>query len=74
MGKSNYTVMRCVLVGCSHYIRKDLARDKVSLCNRCNQPFVMDARAIRMEKPCCIDCVDRRDKQEVNKLKELFGG
>ena len=71
MGK-NYAVMRCVLPNCTHYIRKDLAKNKVSICHRCSNPFIIDGRALKMEKPCCINCIQHKNKPEIDRLKELF--
>jgi len=56
---------------CTHYLPKKMVLGHVSLCNICNNPFVMDKHAMRLAKPRCNDC--RQTKEGVNvKLVALF--
>lgn len=72
LGK-DYIVFRCLLPDCSHYIRRELAEGKVSICNRCNQPFIMTKNVVRKHAmPHCDDCVVRRDEQKISSIKELL--
>jgi hypothetical protein len=69
--KGSYVVFRCILPGCPHYIRKELAAGKACLCNRCNSPMVLDSRAMSLQKPHCNACV-KRISNAVEKLTDLF--
>ena len=45
----------------------------IAECNRCNEPFVLDKRALQMEKPCCKDCVRHKiETREKVKSAESF--
>lgn len=63
-----YWVMQCALPKCTHYqpmvtkLSCPSLVDKECICNRCGNPFILDRRAIRMEKPCCIGCAKRKKK------------
>jgi hypothetical protein len=70
LGK-NYVVFRCILPQCSHYVRKELAKGKACLCNRCNNAMVLDTQAMSYQKPHCKSCTEHRDSS-IDKLKELF--
>jgi formylmethanofuran dehydrogenase subunit E len=70
LGKNNYVVFRCILPNCAHYISKELVKGKICLCNRCNEPMIMDTRASNMQKPHCKPCI--RPNDDVAALAELF--
>jgi late competence protein required for DNA uptake (superfamily II DNA/RNA helicase) len=44
-----------------------LLKGKIAECSRCKNAFILNKRALRMESPCCEDCVVRKN---VNKEKE----
>ena len=69
--KADYTVFKCTKFGCNHYLPKKLAEGKVCECNRCGEEMVLDARAMRLEKPHCLSCIERR-KPEVTDLAEFI--
>ncbi len=73
LGRKNYRVFRCLLPNCAHYIGFNLAKGKECVCNRCDSPMILDARAMRLQKPHCLLCVNRKDNS-ITKLAELFGG
>lgn len=70
----NYWVMKCVEPNCTHYtpgktkLSFPLLRGQIAKCNRCNEPFIMNKRATRMEQPCCNDCVKKK-KETIEKIK-----
>ena len=59
--KKEYIVFRCMNMGCNHYIPKKLALNKPCVCNRCGDDMVLDTRAMLLEKPHCINCVNTRN-------------
>lgn len=81
-GKPEHWVMQCSLAGCSHYMHMasklsaPLLMDKISICNKCNEPFAMNRRAIRMAEPTCDDCVAGRiiTKDKVQSIDDFFKG
>lgn len=68
--KPKYLVFICTLPNCSHYIRVDLAGNKECICNRCDQPFLMNARSLAEAKPHCNACV-RKGTTSLKKVKKL---
>lgn len=50
-------IYKCVLPGCSHYILAQFVINKVSICWRCGEDFVINKRASDLKKPTCDDCV-----------------
>lgn len=71
LGKSGYTVFRCIEPDCSHYIAKEFVKGKLCACNRCDNPMIMDTRAMNLTKPHCVDCIEHKDTN-ISKLKELM--
>ena len=54
MGKGkDYVVYRCILPGCSHYINKELAPGRESICWECGKTFFMTTRSLQQAKPTC---------------------
>lgn len=64
--KEPYYVYQCVLPLCSHYTPVNLSVGKMSLCNRCNEPFIITKETLQgyanraTVRPHCIDCTDKR--------------
>jgi hypothetical protein len=53
------TVWACALPECTHYMPdhlKHLVPGKNSLCWNCGESFPLDDRAIKLDKPVCINC------------------
>lgn len=72
LGKNGYTVFRCNLPGCSHYIRKELAKNKLCECNRCGEPMILDSAAMLLKKPHCAKCIQRKNKEQYESVKEFM--
>jgi len=70
--KRDYEVFRCNLPNCTHYLRKELVKDKISLCNRCGEPMVMDTRAMQLMKPHCVPCIERRQDSGLDNLADAL--
>jgi len=58
MGK-NFVVYKCVLPGCTHYVRSELAVGRFSLCWMCEGQFVMTEISATRLKPKCQSCIDK---------------
>ena len=65
LGKNNYTVFRCNLPLCNHYIREELAGGKLCLCNRCNEPMELDSKIMKLRLPHCHNCTKSRIRKSV---------
>ena len=67
--KPAYNVYACTLPSCMHHLRVEVCEGKVSICNVCNEPFVMTKATLTLQKPHCIDCTkEPRNKGLRNKL------
>ena len=71
-----FWVMRCA--NCTHYIAMasklscPLLKDSIAECNRCSERFILNKRALRMEKPCCDDCVVKRKSKTLDAAEKFF--
>lgn len=57
LGSNGYTVYKCFLPNCPHYVRKELALGRFSICWKCGGTFIMTATSIERLKPKCLDCI-----------------
>lgn len=70
-------VMKCTIPGCTHYVRMytklscPILKGNIAVCNRCEEQFILNKRALRMEEPCCDECVNRKTKG-LDKAEEFF--
>ena len=73
---SPHFVMQCIKPGCDHYIAMKtklsapLLKGKIAECNRCNDQFILNKRALRMAEPCCDHCIKRR--KNLSKADDFF--
>lgn len=81
--KAPYLVYICIQQDCSHNIRVELIDGKISLCNRCNEPFMMRLNKLKhgdrvIVRPHCEDCtktpasVKEKRKKIENSIDELM--
>ena len=71
LGTKRWKIYKCVLPGCTYYIDAKLIENRISICWRCNDPFVIDKRLSELAKPHCHDCTDRKKKPDENVLRYL---
>lgn len=66
---------RCVHPDCTHYMHRMYLPGKRTLCNKCQQPFILDWRALQLSKPHCDNCTKKRKKgiNVVETLQKLLG-
>lgn len=60
-------VYACALPTCTHYMPKHLEvtlLGKQAICWFCENKFILDERALRMEKPVCLQCALGESKSE----------
>ncbi len=73
-----YWVMKCNLPGCNHYtpgktkLSFPTLRGQVALCNKCNEKFELNKRALRFAKPVCDECVVKKNVKELKAADEFF--
>lgn len=72
IGNSGYKVYKCTVPGCTHYVSMALAPGRICQCNRCGEPMVMTKYAMKLAKPHCDNCIEKKDSDTLNKLGELF--
>lgn len=54
MGKNkDYIVYKCIKPGCPHYVPRELAVGRPSLCWSCNKEFIMTSKNLQQAKPTC---------------------
>lgn len=63
----NSVVYRCMLAGCPHYVRKELALKRKSVCWRCGRVFVLGEKALLLKKPHCADCLSPAESEKRDK-------
>lgn len=72
LGNNGFTIFKCSLPGCPHYVREELAEGRLCACNRCGKEMILDKRAMTLKKPHCSDCVKSTKKQTIKKLEEFL--
>ena len=73
LGKNGtYVVWKCNLPECPHYIPEKLAKGKKTICNRCGIEMILDARAMKLVKPHCTDCIQVKKKDTHDVLLEFL--
>lgn len=63
-----YVIFRCMIPGCTHYLREELAEGQKSICNRCGKDFILTKAAMELKKPHCVECT--RGYKRKGKLDE----
>lgn len=72
--QSGTVIFKCVLPGCQHYLNDRFIIGKISLCWRCNQPFLIDKQLKELKKPHCHDCTKGRQDTTTSLIDEFVGG
>lgn len=53
--KTGVSIFFCIL-DCNYKIEAALALGKTSICNECNEPFVITEQSVRLLRPHCLRC------------------
>lgn len=56
LGSKGYTVYACAHPRCLHYVRRELAEGKESICWRCGDKFFLTKKDLKLAKPHCKKC------------------
>lgn len=67
-----YLVYRCTIIHCTAYFPPKLIEGKIVLCNRCNNPMVMNKLALELARPHCQDCVERKNKTVIEDIGQYL--
>lgn len=63
MGKDkSYIVYRCDIPTCSHYVQRELAVGRESICHKCGKTFVLTMKNVTQAKPSC-GCLSFRQER-----------
>lgn len=68
-GKNKTVVLKCMIAGCPHYIHKEMALNRKSICHGCGQPFVLDGYSVERKKPKCGNCIDHKKAPDLTSDK-----
>lgn len=72
-----FLVYICTKPACSHYIRVDLAENKLCECNICHEPMIIDkvvlsqSSGIALVKPHCSKCTKRKKVSNVENVEAI---
>lgn len=66
--KNGTTVYFCI-DNCGFKIGCEFSLGKVVKCNKCDQPFQMNEYSIRLAKPHCINCHNKKNKSNANTME-----
>ena len=73
---TGFTIFRCILEDCPHWIREELVLKRKCICWRCGNPFVMHRTDLK--KPHCENCTKGKKNQvreeAVETLLNILGG
>ncbi len=65
----------CIAVGCTHKERIEFMENRLSICNRCNDEFILTRKKLydkpRM-KPHCDACTKSVKQSTINELARMF--
>ena len=64
-------IWRCMLTNCQHYLVGEMVIGKLSLCNRCGDPFEMREANLQQKKPHCVSCTRPYNQSGKSKKPDL---
>ena len=65
-------IYRCILPGCSHWIRQSLLFNRKAICPRCNHVFIVSKAMSKLKKPHCEDCTKTQHVRIKESEIEIF--
>ena len=68
LGRNKWPIHRCDLPDCSHYISSELVSGKFSICHRCGERFVITKDLLKLAKPHCRKCIERKITSETKQI------
>lgn len=67
-----HNVYQCQKPLCRYTLQIEIAEGKMSECNKCHEPFIMDRYTLTLAKPKCKNCINRQVKPDVDAINELL--
>jgi hypothetical protein len=67
-----YVIYKCTLPGCTHYIAETLLINRIALCGKCNEPFVIGKFEAKMAIPRCENCVKSSPDEDLTELDKAI--
>lgn len=63
-------VYRCVIPGCSHYVRKAFIINRIAVCPYCGKNYVITPKIAQLKTLHCNDCTNSKKikPEEVNEF------
>ncbi len=56
LGNKGYVVLKCALPKCKHYIRRELAVGRASICWKCGMELILTMQNTNSKKPIHEEC------------------
>ena len=66
-----WTVFKCQLSGCTHFIQDKLVVGRECICNHCNKPFTMTRHTATLKFPHCRACTGNNPLERVSKSNNV---
>ena len=57
----NSVMYRCMLPGCSHYVRDIFIVGRIAKCPYCGEDFVITSELARRKRVHCENCTNKKD-------------
>lgn len=71
LGKNGYTIMKCMLPGCPHFIAQELAAGRLCVCWHCGGDFPLSPSEALKLKPLCDNCAPERAEKYKKETPDL---
>jgi hypothetical protein len=59
-GRKPFWVYKCIKPACTHYIRVELAENKLCECNRCGQTMLIGKQTLQLTLVHCNECTKKK--------------
>ena len=70
--KQKIKMYRCVLPDCTHTTLVDHAMNKVAVCWRCGEDFLMSKISVTLERPHCTACTQSKKGKAPVDIHDFF--
>jgi len=68
MGSRGWTVYKCSIPDCTHFIQEKLVIGRSTICWRCGSTFIMTRHTATLKEPHCRSCTGRNPLERSNNL------
>lgn len=70
--RPSHEILVCTEPLCNYRLELNQAVGKLCKCNRCGQPMIIDKETVKLTKPHCQSCIERKNKSVIVGLDELL--